>query len=1325
MATITSLMFRMNSTYNGEGLTRARRDIAQLDSSMNALEKSSGKLVPGFKALVSSIIMLGPALIPLAGGLLGVGAAASSAFASAGGAIAIYGLAMKGAIQSTVGQGSAVASTASKMQTAQKALDNSVKGTKQYETAQKALTTAVKAHEAAIKELPPAQEAFARAYDNSKTAVQDFNTENAKFTLRPATTMLNAFMDALPKFAGLLKAVEPEVQRVADATKRWVNEGGLDRFLKFLITYGVPALHGFISAGQSLFKALGIGLRTMAPLGQGFVDWLQKTMDAFARWASNGGFERFLQWLADNKGALLGIAKDLGTTMGNLGKALGDMSGLALTNVGVLLKILASFPPGLIEALAYAWVAWNAALTVYNVVAFIAAAATTVLSLAAAPFGLLMIGAAVTIGLVILALVALGVAIFFLVKYWDTIWKAIKSTAKTVWDWLVTAWDYLWSAIKDTAVAVWDWLTHGWGQLALFFMGPIGLFILVWKHWDVIWGGIKATALAVWDWLKSAWSTTVGAILDAWNAVTGPIRDSWNKIWPELKDAAMNVWAALSAAWNVLWTVMKTIWDAFWGTFGGTFKTAWSGLTATATATWKFLTDAWALVWAVIQGVFSTAWAVLSGAWSVGWSVLTGTAQIAWAVLTGAWKVIWSVVTGIWNTFYATFSAIFSGAWQVIVAIATGIWNVIKAAWNALWDVVTAIFLTFLAIFTGHWGKAWTAIQQAAQSIWNVITTAWNAFLNVLTTALQAFVGVIQAVWNAFWAAVQNTAQTFWNAIKNLFSVTLTAIQNLWNTVWNAVKTIFQTVVNAIVSIATAWWSAFRSGINAFLTAVQSAWSTVWSAIRSFFTGVVNGLVTTATGLWNTIRTIFSAGSTWLLNTFWNPVSNFFTKTIPGAFDAGAKALGTAWDKIKKLVRDPIQAVVNVVYNNGIVKLWNAVAGVFGASKLSSFNLPAFKKGGPTGSGSSQGFAAIVHPGEHVWTAEEVRAAGGHEDVAKLRALALDRSSHRIRVMGTADQTYDDGGGIFGKIGGAIGGVTSAIGGAIGDVVGKLKDVVLGGVYKVISGPVHAAVSAAQAAVRGLTPAGSGIRDLGEAIPKKVGDTVLSWIKNKDVSPDGGGGPVAGGSVKAALAWARTQAGKPYVWGGVGPGGYDCSGFMSAIENVIQGRNPYRRLWATGAFSGGSAPSGWKRSATAPFMVGITNAGVGHTAGTLNGVNVESRGGQGVVIGSSARGAHNGLFTSWYGYTPSIPKGGYANGTPGANSGWATVGERGLERVRFRGGERVDPLNDLVSNSSGGDTYVQVDIDARGATAAAVDKLNQEFPDTLRVALASGVGRKP
>jgi cell wall-associated NlpC family hydrolase len=108
-----------------------------------------------------------------------------------------------------------------------------------------------------------------------------------------------------------------------------------------------------------------------------------------------------------------------------------------------------------------------------------------------------------------------------------------------------------------------------------------------------------------------------------------------------------------------------------------------------------------------------------------------------------------------------------------------------------------------------------------------------------------------------------------------------------------------------------------------------------------------------------------------------------------------------------------------------------------------------------------------------------------------------------------------------------------------------------------------------------------------------------------------------------ALAFARSQAGKPYIWGGVGPAGYDCSGFLSAIVNVIRGANPYRRLFATGTMPAGLFARGPGR-----FEVGWLRGNPGHTAGTLNGVNVESRGGRGVVVGPGARGARDRLFTS-------------------------------------------------------------------------------------------------
>lgn len=81
------------------------------------------------------------------------------------------------------------------------------------------------------------------------------------------------------------------------------------------------------------------------------------------------------------------------------------------------------------------------------------------------------------------------------------------------------------------------------------------------------------------------------------------------------------------------------------------------------------------------------------------------------------------------------------------------------------------------------------------------------------------------------------------------------------------------------------------------------------------------------------------------------------------------------------------------------------------------------------------------------------------------------------------------------------------------------------------------------------------------------------------------------------------------------------SGFQSAITNVIQGRSPYSRRFATGSF-----PTGDFLKGPGNYSIGYFRGNPGHMAGTLNGVNVESRGGEGVVVGKRARGAGDGLF---------------------------------------------------------------------------------------------------
>lgn len=177
-----------------------------------------------------------------------------------------------------------------------------------------------------------------------------------------------------------------------------------------------------------------------------------------------------------------------------------------------------------------------------------------------------------------------------------------------------------------------------------------------------------------------------------------------------------------------------------------------------------------------------------------------------------------------------------------------------------------------------------------------------------------------------------------------------------------------------------------------------------------------------------------------------------------------------------------------------------------------------------------------------------------------------------------------------------------------------------------------------------------------------------------------GGGP--------ALDWARTQVGKPYGWGAVGPSAYDCSGFMAAIINVMYGRSPHRRLGTTATFPWAGMEPGMGPG----LSIGSTkNAGDGngHMAGTIGGVNVESRGGRGVVVGPEARGAQDRLFNSIY-HMP--PPAGYNLGAgsfaiEGGGSARAQV-QAVAARYGWGAGAEWSALDWLVQHESGWDPNI-------------------------------------
>jgi phage-related minor tail protein len=346
--------------------------------------------------------------------------------------------------------------------------------------------------------------------------------------------------------------------------------------------------------------------------------------------------------------------------------------------------------------------------------------------------------------------------------------------------------------------------------------------------------------------------------------------------------------------------------------------------------------------------------------------------------------------------------------------------------------------------------------------------------------------------------------------------------------------------------IVTAAWESIQA-------AVGWAWNNVikpaWDAFSWYLSNVLGPVVM---WLWNTIiKPTFSALGGHIKWTWENIIAPAFNaikggvEAVGNGFSTAVNAIGRVWDGIKEKTRAPINFVIDTVFNNGITKAWNTLAGFVGLPKLPMLPLIGAGGGGTAGGGALRFMAA----------GGAVPGVGNKDTVP---AMLMP--------------------GEF--------------------VLSKLAVTQLGGLRTVDA--LH------QGARKGRTTA----EILYGGDPSEPG---LAYFAD-------------GGAVLKGLAYARAQVGKPYLWGGTGPTGFDCSGLMSALVGVLTGGNPQSRRFSTASFAQGRGAGGFQPGLNSAFGIGVVRGNPGHMAGTLGGINIEATPPR-IRMGADARGARHPSFT--------------------------------------------------------------------------------------------------
>lgn len=633
-----------------------------------------------------------------------------------------------------------------------------------------------------------------------------------------------------------------------------------------------------------------------------------------------------------------------------------------------------------------------------------------------------------------------------------------------------------------------------------------------------------------------------------------------------------------------------------------------------------------------------------------------------------------AAATKVWTGVQAAFDAVMDAnpIFLVVAAIAAltaGViyaythWAWFRVAVQDTWKAIKVATQAVVGWFTGTvWPsmqRAWEGIASGALWLWhNVIDPVWHgieAVINVVVKIVRAYIEglvleyhvlataatwlyntIIAPIFHAIARVVQAAMAVAQLALK-LFQVFIVgpfvaSIKDLYNKVIKPIFDYIAAVIRVDIAVAKAVLTDIKNFIAGEVTknlqAFRNTVNVVWNAIVGFFThawDLIHGLMvqlgsyltknvsnamlslSNATGIhWSSITKTISGAWNSIKNNVFNPLVKFVTQTIPSAFSAAVGAVGKFWGKMQDVVKTPITFAVNHVINP-LINGFDRVAKAFGTSQIPP--IAGFAEGGQipgTPSATDNKWSWLRGPqgqvlgtaglatGEFVVNARDTAKAlpllrwinegmkGGAQGVARY----LGRPMAELPGDGSEGWAFASGG-----------------------LVGFLKDVwgSIANPVKLIKKPVEAALSE--------IPGTGLMKDLVVGMGKKLLSGLLGFMT-------GSSSGAASGSVGAAQAFLRAQDGKPYIWASAGPQGYDCSGIVSAVYNILKGKSIYNHTFSTESAApyfpkagfGGPLVAGWSHPGQAP-----ASNSVGHMMGMVGGLTFESTGGRGVHLGSTTR----------------------------------------------------------------------------------------------------------
>lgn len=336
MAELDRLQLKVRSIHNAEIKVNVndREALAKLD----AIDKKAKAVNGGFGALGTSLVALGPALVPITASAAGLVAALSVPLATAGGGLTLFGLLAGKQISQTNTVATQLASLAKSAQNATTAA-----------TRNKAVAQYTKLYDS----LSQSQLQFIANERKLRTAFGTLTSDHTMFG--PINQGVSILSGILPKLRPLLDATGSALGVVLGHIDTAVKSGEFDKFIAGFSKLAGPSITmGLDALGQFGKGLVGLGA-AFGPLSLTVLGAIDKMATSFGKFgagaSSNSGVQAFIAYI-EKEGPI--VADTLGhvvLALVHIGVAAAPWGGTVLRGLDLLAKLISAIPTPLLTPL--------------------------------------------------------------------------------------------------------------------------------------------------------------------------------------------------------------------------------------------------------------------------------------------------------------------------------------------------------------------------------------------------------------------------------------------------------------------------------------------------------------------------------------------------------------------------------------------------------------------------------------------------------------------------------------------------------------------------------------------------------------------------------------------------------------------------------------------------------------------------------------------------------------------------------------------------------------------------------------------------------------